>query len=213
MSETTPPVPDPPAGTIRRYVIVTPGQQTPRYLDLLHGNFAALPAADRTRFLDALRRDARQISDEELTSLLGRQALPNWRARLTAAWLIGLDRRTGFRDALGHLLLGSEVCFSGQGYCFALAAFGGQPDADLLIAYLDRYLSRPDLRYDQGWALGALLYLDTALGTHHADRYVAPDGLWWRWTADFPGLEHTHIEYRQLIANVLDDWTSPSGNR
>ncbi|MFI7157291.1 DUF6000 family protein [Micromonospora chalcea] len=39
-----------------------------------------------------------------------------------------------------------------------------------LTAYLDRYLPRLDLRYDQDWALGALRCVDLRLGTSHADR-------------------------------------------
>ncbi|WP_396781510.1 DUF6000 family protein [Microbispora sp. H10830] len=60
------------------------------------------------------------MSDEDLCELLRR----DWRPRLTAAWLIGLDRRVRFRQAIGELLLSSEVCYAGQGYCFALANFG-----------------------------------------------------------------------------------------
>lgn len=107
--------------------------------------------------------------------------MPNWRPRLVAAYLIGLDRRTRFRETIGELLLASEVCFSGQGYCFALAALGADHDADILAAYLDRYLPQVDLRYDQCWALAALLHLDRQLGGRRAEQYLGPDGMWARW--------------------------------
>ena len=86
---------------------------------------------------------------------------------------------------------------------FALAAFSTSHDAELLLTYLDRYLPQIDLRYDQPWALGALLHLDTQLGTHHADRLLTPDGLWHRWNARFPGheLDHHH-HYHQLITDA-----------
>lgn len=157
---------------------VTPGTgSVRRYLKLLHGNFLALDEGKRTRFLKQLARSAREISDRELTTLLDSE----WRARLTASWLISLDKREQFRDRVGELLLASEVCYAGQGYCLALAQFATPADASILAAYLDVYLPQPDKRYDQDWALGALLHIDAILGTEHAARFLADGGLWQQW--------------------------------
>ncbi|MFI5474567.1 DUF6000 family protein [Streptomyces cacaoi] len=171
-------MPDPGTGTLRRYVIATPSPETGRYLDLLHGSFVRLPAEERTQFLQTLGRDSRSVTDAELDFMLQ----PNWRSRITAAWMIGLDRREQFRARIGGLLLASELTYAGQGYCIALALLGTTEDAALLTAYLDRYLRRPDCRYDQEWALGALLHLDGALGTTHAAGFLEPNGLWSQWT-------------------------------
>jgi hypothetical protein len=161
---------------IRRYV--TPGRgSVRRYLKLLHGNFLALDDGERRRFLKQLARSARQISDRELATLLDSE----WRSRLTASWLIGLGKREQFRDRIGELLLASEVSYAGQGYCLALARFAGPADANLLAAYLDAYLPQLDKRYDQDWALGALLHTDAVLGTEHAARYLTDGGLWQQW--------------------------------
>ncbi|MFJ3271435.1 DUF6000 family protein [Streptomyces sp. NPDC086776] len=65
----------------------------------------------------------------------------------------------------------SEVCYSGGAYCFALARIGTDADPEILTAYLDRYLPRTDLRYDR----------PATLGTHHAGRFIQPDGLWDQW--------------------------------
>lgn len=165
----------PPGADLRtdadRYV--TPDR---RYLELLHGNVLRMPDAQRAGFGRALAADARQITDGELTYLLG----SGWRAQLTAAWLAGLTRRDRHRDHIGELLQASRVTFAGQGFCFALARFGTDRDAELLAGYLDRYLPRLDLSYDQHWAMGALLFLDARLGTRHAHRFLA-DGAWQRW--------------------------------
>jgi hypothetical protein len=176
----TDPMHDPALNTIRRYVLVTPDPETPRYLDLLHGNFTRLPAQERTRFLQALGHDARHISDTELEAMLSPGELAGWRERLTAAWLVGLDRRSQFRDVLGELLLESELTYAGQGYSFALTRLGQPEDADIFTAYLDRYLPRRECYYDQDWVLGGLLYLDDALGAHRAARFLTPGGLWRR---------------------------------
>ncbi|WP_329028691.1 DUF6000 family protein [Streptomyces sp. NBC_01423] len=148
-----------------------------RYLVLQSGRFLRPEWPHGEHFARQLIDDAATITDAELEALLGYE----WRSRLTAAWLIGVDRRDRFRERIGDLLLASEVCFSGSAYCFALARFGTHADAEILTAYLDRYLPRTDLRYDQPAALGALLRLDTRLGTHHADRFTRPDGLWDQW--------------------------------
>ncbi|BCJ65693.1 DUF6000 family protein [Polymorphospora rubra] len=200
------PLPDPGTDTTRRYVITTRADdegRCARYLDLLHGNFIHRPDGDQAEFISDLKHDAEQISDAELTFLLQIDGRPEWRKRLTAAWLIGLSQRTQFRDSIGELLLESRVCFSGQGYCVALAAFGTQRDAELLIGYLDHYLPQVDLRYDQDWALGALMHLDTSLGTHHADRYLASEGLWETWNNRYPSSQIDPASYQHLIATAV----------
>jgi hypothetical protein len=170
-------MPDDPAGLaplIRRYVVwVAEPPERRRYLQLLGLNpQQEYPA--RNTFTSALAEDARQISDAELGTLLEFE----WRARLTAAWLIGLDQRTQFRQTLGDLLLESELVYAGAGYCFALSRFAQPEDADILTAYLDRYLPRADCYYNQNSAIGALLHLDQKLGTDHAQRFIVPEGLW-----------------------------------
>ncbi|MFC5183620.1 DUF6000 family protein [Actinomadura harenae] len=154
------------AKAIQRYVNAR--GLKPRYLKLIGGRFEAW---DR-RFRNALLRDARKISNPDLDRLLS----CGWRPRLTAAWLIGIDRRERYRSVLGDLLLESAGPYAGQGYCFALARFGQSEDADILAAYLDRYLPQTDCFYDQGPAIGALLHLDERRGTHRADRFTG--SLW-----------------------------------
>ncbi|GAA4597997.1 hypothetical protein GCM10023194_74360 [Planotetraspora phitsanulokensis] len=160
---------------VEHYVVPGEGASR-RYLNLLHGNFLELPGQERSQFGRDLATAARQISDEELALLLDSE----WRSRLTAAWLIGIGRRTQFRDRLAEMLLNSELVYSGQGYCFAFARFADEFATAALVAYLDRYLPDPDYYYDQHWAMGALLHLDERLSTEHASHFLAPEGLWAR---------------------------------
>ncbi|MFE5141237.1 DUF6000 family protein, partial [Streptomyces fagopyri] len=96
----------------------------------------------------------------------------------------GLDPRN-ITDTQPELTLQpNRHTHTGQGYCIALALLGTPADAALLSAYLDRYLRRPECRYDQEWALGALLHLDHALDTEHAAGFLKPEGLWDRWVND-----------------------------
>ena len=126
----------------------------PFYLRLLHGNFVARAAPT---FLDALR-DALPRADADAIDLLLRQ--PNWRPRLCAAWFIGLRRLDGFDDRLADLLIRSDVCYAGQGYCVARARRATPVARAALQAYLRIYLPVGDRVFDQPWALGALAHID-----------------------------------------------------
>lgn len=150
--------------------------------------------AGRVSFLQQLGESAREASDYELGMLLD----SGWRPRLTASWLIGLDRRQQFRRRIGELLLASDSPYAGQGYCIALARFATAADAELLATYLDTYLRQPDKRYDQHWALGALLYLDEQLTANSAARFLTDGGLWQQWSKG----EKTPAELRELIRQL-----------
>ena len=159
--------------TIERYLSPEVGGW-PWFMELLHANFLALPERERSGFGRELGLSARQVTDRELTLLLDYE----WRSRLTAAWLIGVDRRTQFRERLANMLLESELVYAGEGYCFALARFADESDARHLVAYLERYLPDPQCYYNQDWAMGALLHLDERLGTDFAGRFLTRNGPW-----------------------------------
>ncbi|MGW1071361.1 DUF6000 family protein [Streptomyces sp. NPDC002537] len=195
---------------IERYVMRKDSDR-PRYLEF-GPRFLRPGWPHRERFARSLIEDAASITDEELEALFAYE----WRSRITAAWLVGVGRRSSFRERVGGLLLDSEVCYSGKGYCFALARLGTHADAEILSAYLDRYLPRTDLRYDQPEALGALLRLDARLGTHHADRFTEPGGLWDRWVQALVHLRdhsgYTPGEQRRwtdLLCDFADGWSRP----
>jgi hypothetical protein len=107
-----------------------------------------------------------------------------WRQRLTGAWLAGLTRRTQFQDQIGSLLIESLTCFSGQGYCFALAAFENEKSAVLLQAYLDKWLPKLECDFDQDWAMPALAWVDRRRGTEFSKKYLQPGGLWEQFSAE-----------------------------
>jgi hypothetical protein len=167
---------------VRRYV--TPEGERRRYLKL-GGSLLRMRSPEYDRFIRDLREDAGLITADEIATLLE----GSWRERRTAAWLVAVSRRTEFRERLGGLLLSSEVCCAGLAYCVALATFGTERDADLLAAYLDRYLCRPDLAYDQTVVMGALQFISLNLGNDQADRFLGLDGLWQQWLHDAPHMQ------------------------
>ena len=133
----------------------------PFYTMFLHGNFVPPRLEDElTPGLPMqMARSAKAISDDKLNELLTEF---EWRARLPAAWFIGLTKRTRYVDQLGELLLASETVFAGQGYCVALGLIGGEKCRGYLRRYLREYLPLRGRRYDQHWAIGALTHLEGA---------------------------------------------------
>ncbi|MGV9267619.1 DUF6000 family protein [Kitasatospora sp. NPDC003701] len=177
------------SGLVRRFV--TPGR---RYLRL-GGSSLRLSGPERDLFMRELVRAASEITPAELGILFE----GGWRECKTASWLVVVAGRTEFRSRIGELLLASGGPYAGAAYCVTLATFGDSADADLLCRYLDHYLLRPDLVYDQGLALGALLHLDATLGTEHASRYLAVDGLWHQWTDAQPQGDRDPQRIRQFV--------------
>ncbi|GAA1028191.1 hypothetical protein GCM10009557_12360 [Virgisporangium ochraceum] len=178
---------------VDRYV--RPGR---RYMALHGARFLRFSDDERNKFVRSLRAAAAEITLRELIVLLE----GDYRARLTAAFLAGIGRRARLRDLIGANLLDSEFVYAGQGYCFALASFGTPADAALLVRYLDRYLPQPDLRYDQPWAVGALLHLDDRLGTADAERFLTEGGLWQTWAAETHGNPENPHDCRRLIDDL-----------
>ncbi|MGW1154759.1 DUF6000 family protein [Streptomyces rubiginosohelvolus] len=166
---------------VRRYV--TPER---RYMKL-SGSLLRMRDAEYDRFARKLSEDSKAITAEEINTLLE----GGWRERRTATWLAAVSRRTEFRERLGELLLASEVCCTGLAYCVALASFGTPRDSELLVAYLDRYLRRPDLAYDQTAAMGALVFIDLNLQGDQAARFLGPGALWQQWLHDAPHMQRT----------------------
>ncbi|MER5639994.1 DUF6000 family protein [Kitasatospora sp. NPDC002227] len=174
---------------IQRYV--TPGR---RYLKL-GGALLRLEEAERARYAQETGRAAGEITPQELDVLLA----GGWRERKTAAWLIAVSRRTEYRGRLGELLLASEGPYAGAAYCVALASFGAEADAALLVAYLERYLRRPDLAYDQAFAFATLLRLDAWSGRSDATRFLRPGGLWQRWLGGPPDRSYNLSGYQDAL--------------
>ncbi|RTQ52400.1 hypothetical protein EJV47_05135 [Hymenobacter gummosus] len=172
----------------------------PFYLRLLHGNYAHQDSAEQQQAFDAAVR----VALPRLTpAVVSRLLDGGWRERLTGSWLAGLRGWRQYTDHLGALLLASSGNYAGQGYCFALARFADEASAQHLVRYLHAYLPRPELYYDQAWAMAALLWIDAQLGTAHGGPFVAPGGLWGAFAAD----KGAHWEIgacRQRFAAVME---------
>lgn len=105
----------------------------------------------------------------------------NWRTRITGAFFSAINKYQEFEDIIGRHLLKSEVCYSGSGYCLALATFSTENAKGYLVKYLDYYLDRKDLWFDQAIAFCALEYLDKKSADNLMGKwtsFVADKGNW-----------------------------------
>lgn len=115
-------------------------------------------------------RTAREITPDIVMKLLGDF---NWRTRITGAYFASINQYRELEGTIGIHLLKSEVCYAGGGYCLALASFATEESIDYLKQYLDYYLEKKDLYFDQGEALAALWYLDKGAASAYQDKWQA----------------------------------------
>jgi hypothetical protein len=112
---------------------------------------------DLDAFVAAVRQVAPELNEAVTAELL---SYFNWRPRLVGAYFVAVRRFASFEEQVGRLLLRSDVCDAGLGYCAALACLNSPASVAFLEEYLDYYLTRADLWFDQGVAMAALGYLD-----------------------------------------------------
>jgi hypothetical protein len=135
-----------------------------------------------------------EIKPEIVEKLLGDF---NWRTRIVGAFFSALRNLIEFEEIIGNHLLKSEVCYAGSGYCLALATFGTEKSKDFLKSYLDYYLTRKDLSFDQKEVLTALSWLDKS----EAEKYKA---LWREFVPDKQNwnFEKSSEDFAQIMQNL-----------
>ncbi len=150
--------------------------------------------------LAALRPLWSEVSPELVSTLL---ANFNWRPRIVGAWLAALAPYPELDDHIGRLLVRSDVCDAGKGYCLALTVFNTGASRDYLCRYLDYYLTQPQLYFDQGEALSALGCLDEINGTNDVASYAAA---WDAFVKNKPNwdLQRTETRFRKQLMTLRE---------
>lgn len=95
----------------------------------------------------------------------------NWRPRAVGAYLAAANGYTDLIDVIGVHLLKSEVCCVGHIYALTLSFFNTEKSIHYFNAYLDYYLRKPDLDFDQERVLQAVMFLDKTNGTNNLDKH------------------------------------------
>jgi hypothetical protein len=140
--------------------------------------------------LKLLRGQIHEVDSALIESLLKQF---NWRTRSVGACLVAATKSELFLDWVGKLLLRSDVCYAGKGYCLALAALNSAKSVTYLDSYLRYYLQEPQLCFDQGDALAALIYIDKVNGMTHHESHLES---WQTFTADKPNWDLREIVVR-----------------
>lgn len=148
-----------------------------RFVKPFYMRFGPLAHQDEV-FVNDLKTLWSDINHDVITKLLGDF---NWRTRSMGALFAALKHDLVSQDQIGHLLLKSEVCYAGRYYCIYMAAINNADALKYLHQYLTYYLSRKDLYYDQGAAMGALAWIDEKNSSREMETHVPA---WETFTAD-----------------------------
>ena len=121
----------------------------------------------------------------------------NWRMKIAGTYFAILKDFKEFESAIGNHLLRSEVCYAGHGYSVALAIFATEKSKTYLTTYLDYYLTKKDLWFDQNVAMSALYWLDE----NEAEKYKT---LWQEFIENKTNwdLEHTKMRFNKEMGNI-----------
>ena len=138
------------------------------------------------------------ITDDLICTLL---EYCDWRPRTAAAYLCAIADRVSFLDQIGRLMLRSDFCFVGSAYCIALAEFNTSESRDFLKQYLDYYLIKPELWFNQDCAMGAIAYTDKINRTNNIENYL---DLWREFVKDKPSwnLESSILVFEKNMARL-----------
>ena len=165
----------------------------PYYLHILHGNYYYLLKDDeQVSFNEKVRKALLVLDDESIQRLLSGDG----REQITGSWFCGLKGWSQYADEIGAKLVESKMTYAGQGHCFALACFANDKSVKYLTEYLNIYLPRTNLHYDQAWVMPALLWVDKQNNTNNASQYLDSGGLWEKFIADKDS-DLWQIDYRQ----------------
>ena len=126
----------------------------PFYMDVLHGNLVALASSASRQ--DEIVREMRAVASEATFDVAVHLWSRGWREALMASWWAAVWRWPGLPGQVEPLLIPSRSSYEGQAHCLALAQDRSPGARSVLMRYLDMYLPRPDLHYDQPWAMAAL---------------------------------------------------------
>lgn len=96
----------------------------------------------------------------------------NWRTRSTGSYFAAIKESIHLEKIIGTHLLKSEVCYAGSNYALTLASFNTEYAVDSFDHYLEYYLTKPELYFDQESVMAALQYLDEVNGTNRIEKHL-----------------------------------------
>lgn len=127
----------------------------------------------------------------------------NWRTRSTGSYFAAIRQSINLEDIIGTHLLKSEVCRAGSQYAYTLASFNTNKSIEYLNRYLNYYLKKPELYFDQETVLSAIKYLDEINNTSMIDQHVDIYNQFsnWRYDKNISTLEIM----KEMIPDKMDE--------
>ncbi|WP_312902265.1 DUF6000 family protein [Chryseobacterium taichungense] len=120
-------------------------------------------------WVDYLLELKNELTEDVTLTLLGDF---NWRTRTVGAYLSVLKNYKNQIPIIGVHLLKSEVCYAGDLYALILAYYNTPETIEYLHKYLEYYLQKPELDFDQEAVLEAVAYLDVINKTNNLSKYL-----------------------------------------
>lgn len=120
-------------------------------------------------WVDPVRIIEPEIDKEITLQLLGDL---NWRSRLVGSYFAAFKTFDDQIDIIGTHLLKNETCCVGHMYALTLAFFNKENANKYIDTYLENYLTKPKLYFDQQIVMAASIYLDKVNGTSNSERHL-----------------------------------------
>lgn len=136
-----------------------------------------------------------EINSEIVNKIIGQN---NWRERIVAAYFCAIENLVEFVDVIGVHFLKSELVHQGKGFALALASFRTEKSISYLKKYLDYYLTRSDLFYEQTYAMSALVWIDEKTNANHSEKYKS---LYAKWEKD--SIRSFESYYDEFVQQML----------
>lgn len=120
-------------------------------------------------WIEPVKAIKHEISREVTQALLGEL---NWRMRLVGAYFSAVKNFEDQVDIIGTHLLKSQTCCVGHMYALVLSFFNTEASNRYIDTYLEYYLTKPKLYFDQQKVMSARLYLDQVNGTSTSEKHL-----------------------------------------
>jgi len=141
-----------------------------------------------------------EINADIVKKIIGQ---PNWQERIVGAFFCAIENLTEFEDIIGVHFLKSELVHQGKGFALALASFNSIKSIDYLKKYLDYYLTRKDLYYEQNYAMSALKWIDEKTKSDHTKEYEKKYSEWEKYSSRKFGSYYDEFVQQMLIIEEL----------
>lgn len=120
-------------------------------------------------WIEKVKLISNEITAEVTLKLLGDF---NWRTRLVGAYFSAVKNYKEQIEIIGTHLLKSNVCCVGHIYSIVLASYNDEKASQYLTDYLDYYLLKPKLYFDQENVLESIGYLDKKNNTNNLQKHI-----------------------------------------